>query len=81
MVSGQCRLGAITNSITWPPPRSSLSPPFTTCCLNSLQQQQQQQQQRTKLHIFLCTPDPPPKLVEHNYEGLCSSFCVPTPRD
>lgn len=36
MVSGQCRLGAITNSITWPPPRSNLSPPFTARCLNSL---------------------------------------------
>eukprot|EP00955_Chlamydomonas_euryale_P027558 290634-Chlamydomonas_euryale.AAC.1 len=29
MVSGQWRLGAITNSSTWPPPRSILSPPLT----------------------------------------------------
>lgn len=36
-MSGQCRFGAITNSITCPPPRSSLSPPFTACCLKSLQ--------------------------------------------
>ena len=30
MVSGQCRLGAIVNSTTCPPPRSIVSPPLTT---------------------------------------------------
>lgn len=32
----QCRLGAMTNSSSWPPPRSSLSPPFTARSLNVL---------------------------------------------
>lgn len=30
---GQCKLGASTNSSSWPLPRSILSPPFTTCAV------------------------------------------------